>query len=202
MKEKETKKQLLTTAQKHFALYNYGTVSLKNIASEAGIAKSTLFHYFDSKDALYMAVIDNIFQELKEFLRNEKFFSATRSRDRVLSFFRSFLVWLDDNPDRAKIMIRVQLDNLEQSKKLSKRYWSPILRFIDLNVKELSDKAAKNSRLFILEILNSMIHFVFSLDSHLTLFNRNRNEVLRIYESHVLQTVEHMLFSKESTLAT
>ena len=62
MKEKETKKQLLTTAQKHFALYNYGTVSLKNIASEAGIAKSTLFHYFDSKDALYMAVIDNIFQ--------------------------------------------------------------------------------------------------------------------------------------------
>ncbi len=196
MKE-ETKEKLLIVAQKHFALYNYGTVSLKQVATETGIAKSTLFHHFQSKDDLYTAVIENIFKQLKDFLRNEEFFTAENSKERVLRFFKSFLSWLEDNHERSKIMIRIQLDNPERSKKLSKKYWAPVLRFIDLNVKELSQHEAKNSKMYILEVLNSMIHFVFSLDTHLFLFkDKNRKQALQSYEDNVLESIEHMLFAQ------
>ncbi|MCB1201196.1 MAG: TetR/AcrR family transcriptional regulator [Leptospiraceae bacterium] len=194
MKDNQTKQIILNKAQKHFALYNYSAVSLVHIAKDSGIAKSTLFHHFRSKEELYTDVVDNIFLQLKDFLRDKSYFSGKNAQERILSFFNSFLVWLSQDPDRAKIIIRIQLDHPEHSRRLSKKYWGPILKFIDLNVRESNHTASKNTRLVILDVLNSMIHFVFSLDTHLFLFKgKSRSEVLQTYEQQVHDSVKHML---------
>ncbi|MEM7183513.1 MAG: TetR/AcrR family transcriptional regulator [Spirochaetota bacterium] len=194
VKDRETKVLLLEVAEKHFSECGYSAVSLKDIASEIGIAKSTLFHHFSSKQDLYLAVVEQIFQDLKELLRDKNMFSESYNRESFNHFFRNFLQWLDENSNRTKIIIRLQLENSEHSKKLSKRFWVPMLKYLDAIRIQLNPSRSKDARVAILGVLNSMIHFVFSLDSHLFLFqDKSREDLLLAYENHVLLNVQHIL---------
>jgi len=49
--------KILDAAQTLFAGKGLDGVSIREIAEAAGISKATVFHYFDSKDALYQAVV-------------------------------------------------------------------------------------------------------------------------------------------------
>jgi len=49
--------KILDAAESLFASHGVDGVSIREIAEAAGISKATVFHHFDSKDALYQAVV-------------------------------------------------------------------------------------------------------------------------------------------------
>lgn len=49
--------RIMEVALKLFALEGYGHVSISRLASEAGISKGLMYHYYESKDALLAAII-------------------------------------------------------------------------------------------------------------------------------------------------
>jgi AcrR family transcriptional regulator len=52
-----TRRLIVSTAAKAFASNGYEATSLDVVASEAGITKATIYYHFDSKEALYAAVV-------------------------------------------------------------------------------------------------------------------------------------------------
>jgi TetR/AcrR family fatty acid metabolism transcriptional regulator len=54
----ETRWNILDAAMKHFAEYGYRGASLANIAEDAGVSKSLIFWYFQSKESLFKSLID------------------------------------------------------------------------------------------------------------------------------------------------
>ena len=52
------RQRLLTAAAEEFSQHGYAGASIAAIAARAGVGKSTIFHHFESKDTLYLAVIE------------------------------------------------------------------------------------------------------------------------------------------------
>ncbi len=57
LQAQERRKQLIDTALKLFAEKGMERTSIKDIATEAGVAQGLLYHYFQSKDDLFYAII-------------------------------------------------------------------------------------------------------------------------------------------------
>ncbi len=68
---KETREIIIRTARKMFAKKGVTETTMDDIAKEAKIGKGTIYHYFDSKEELYCAILDIDFAEAKgELERN------------------------------------------------------------------------------------------------------------------------------------
>ena len=55
---KDTKEIILKTAYNLFLYNNYEAVTINTILKETGLAKGGLYHYFASKEELFIAVVD------------------------------------------------------------------------------------------------------------------------------------------------
>ena len=66
----DTRETLLKTAQKLFARFGFNKTTVDEIASAAHIAKSTLYHHFESKEDIFRAVIEREGKTLAKRIRN------------------------------------------------------------------------------------------------------------------------------------
>ncbi|MGI6632481.1 MAG: TetR/AcrR family transcriptional regulator [Bacillota bacterium] len=66
-----TRKRILDAAIREFAEKGYDNASTNSIVDAAGTSKGLLFHYFGSKDALYLAALDHCIEfQIEYFLKN------------------------------------------------------------------------------------------------------------------------------------
>ena len=101
------RQQIMNAALELFAIEGYGHCSISNLAKHAGISKGLMYNYFDSKEALLAAIIedglnvimdlfdpdhDGVLQseELVEFIR--KVFAAMRSNQEFWILFVSVIL--------------------------------------------------------------------------------------------------------------
>ncbi len=54
----QRRRELLQAAQRVFARDGFHAANVADVAAEAGVSQGTVYHYFDSKDALLMAVFE------------------------------------------------------------------------------------------------------------------------------------------------
>ncbi|KYD13276.1 hypothetical protein B4135_2939 [Caldibacillus debilis] len=66
----EKKQRIIRAALKEFADKGYEQASTNRIVKEAGIGKGMLFYYFNSKQDLYLYLIDYSFETVKEHYLN------------------------------------------------------------------------------------------------------------------------------------
>ncbi|HEY9135168.1 MAG TPA: helix-turn-helix domain-containing protein, partial [Pseudomonadales bacterium] len=60
----EGAQNILLAAEELFAEQGFSAVSINAIAQRAGISKANIFHHFENKDALYLAVLSNASQQM------------------------------------------------------------------------------------------------------------------------------------------
>ena len=101
--------KLIELARGIFAQAGYAGASLSQIAAAAGIRKASLYHHFDTKEALYLSVLDSVVSEL------QKVFVAAVSGsggfgDRLNEATGIAVSYLANNPDAAKILLREAVD--------------------------------------------------------------------------------------------
>ena len=63
---KETKDKIILKALQFFAENDYQTVSLNSIAKGIGITKGGIYHYFVSKDELFLECILAMIDKIEE----------------------------------------------------------------------------------------------------------------------------------------
>src|SRR6202790_5906626 len=60
-----TRKKLLTAARREFADSGLAGARVDEIADRAGVNKQLVYHYFGDKDALYLAVLEWVYEEIR-----------------------------------------------------------------------------------------------------------------------------------------
>jgi TetR/AcrR family transcriptional regulator len=60
-----TRNKLLTAARREFAESGLAGARVDDIAARAGVNKQLVYHYFGDKDALYLAVLEWVYEEIR-----------------------------------------------------------------------------------------------------------------------------------------
>jgi TetR/AcrR family transcriptional regulator len=60
-----TQRKLLTAARREFAQNGLAGARVDEIAARAGVNKQLVYHYFGDKDALYLAVLEWVYEEIR-----------------------------------------------------------------------------------------------------------------------------------------
>ena len=60
-----TRHKLLTAARREFASSGLAGARVDEIAARAGVNKQLVYHYFGDKDALYLAVLEWVYEEIR-----------------------------------------------------------------------------------------------------------------------------------------
>ncbi|MBR1175910.1 TetR family transcriptional regulator [Bradyrhizobium sp. KB893862 SZCCT0404] len=61
-----TRKKLLTAARLEFARHGLAGARVDEIAERAAVNKQLVYHYFGDKDALYLAVLEWVYEDIRE----------------------------------------------------------------------------------------------------------------------------------------
>lgn len=61
-----TRNKLLTAARLEFAKHGFAGARVDEIAGRAGVNKQLVYHYFGDKDALYLAVLEWVYADIRE----------------------------------------------------------------------------------------------------------------------------------------
>ena len=112
----KTRNNLLRAGIRLFSARGYTGVSVDEIVARAGCNKRMLYHYFQNKDGLYVAVLESVFSRLEEievgFLREESDLGKC-----VENLLERYFDFLEENPDFVHLLM---WENLNQARFLSR----------------------------------------------------------------------------------
>src|SRR5689334_532546 len=94
--------EILDAARKVFARNGFSQATMEEIAEVAGVAKGTVYLYFPSKRAVYLAALRQGIEELHR--RTDHRLAATSStREKIQAFIETRVEYFDENRDFFKI---------------------------------------------------------------------------------------------------
>jgi AcrR family transcriptional regulator len=103
-------KELLSAATAVFARKGYWTASISDIIEAAGVARGSFYRYFQSKQQIFVAIVDQFREEEKLLVQQLDELSASPQKDdfqkRVRIGIRSWLEFYYRNLEAAKIVVQ------------------------------------------------------------------------------------------------
>jgi AcrR family transcriptional regulator len=104
------RKELLNAATAVFALKGYWAASISDIIEAAGVARGSFYRYFQSKQQIFVAIVDQFREEEKLLVQQLDALSALPQKDdfqkRVRIGIRSWLEFYYKNLEAAKIVVQ------------------------------------------------------------------------------------------------
>ena len=97
MKKAGKREHLIKVAAEIFNRYGYHAAGVDLVIAEAGIAKTTLYRHFKSKDELIVAALTRIDEEFREAMREAVDKSASEPKDKILATFDFLEAWFKDD---------------------------------------------------------------------------------------------------------
>jgi AcrR family transcriptional regulator len=92
----ERRRRLLDLGKDLFTRHTYAELSMSAIAREAGISKALLYHYFPSKQAYFVATLQQQADELAQLIDVDP---ALPAPEQVVRALDAFLGWVEENAD-------------------------------------------------------------------------------------------------------
>lgn len=107
----DTREKMLEVAETRFAVKGYDGAHLESIASEVGVRKTALYYYFDSKEALYTAVLERMLLEFDRTIAaaTEADLPAIERATRLSDAINDLLA---ERPNYSQILIRIFVDRV------------------------------------------------------------------------------------------
>jgi len=111
--------RILEAAEDLFSRHGFDAVSIQRIATRANVSKSTIFHHFSSKQALYIAVLKNACLDIGAILQSlEK--NPCASIAPLRTFAGAHLENLFERENVSRLILRELTDgNLERGQALA-----------------------------------------------------------------------------------
>jgi AcrR family transcriptional regulator len=86
----ERRRQILAGAKKVFAARGYHETNISHICDDLGIARGTLYQYFDSKKAVFAAIVEELLERVRAAVSRERMPElspgSSLSREAVLAY--------------------------------------------------------------------------------------------------------------------
>jgi AcrR family transcriptional regulator len=99
----ERRRRLLELGTELFARHDYDALSMAAIAREAGISKALLYHYFPSKQAYFVATLEQKAEELAGRIAPDPDLAPA---ERLATSLDAFLGWVEENGDAYAKLVR------------------------------------------------------------------------------------------------
>jgi TetR/AcrR family transcriptional regulator len=106
----DTRSRILEVAEREFATEGFAGAHLQKIAEQVGVRKTALYYYFESKAALYTAVLENMLETFDRALV-EALDSTDPPEKRLERLVTGFNQLLSQHRPYARILIRVFVDS-------------------------------------------------------------------------------------------
>ena len=111
-----TKARILATAEQVFAAKGFAGASTREIAAKAEVNISSLHYHWESKETLYLAVFQNIYDRILELVRSsipEKLVNTKAGRAVIETSMGALFDYFADNPNVPKLLVRRLLEDEE-----------------------------------------------------------------------------------------
>ena len=97
MKRAEKRQHLVAVATDLFNRFGYRAVGIDQVIAESGVAKTTLYRHFSSKEDLIVAVLKGIDEDFRESMRAFVDSEAKRSKDKLAATFDFLALWFRED---------------------------------------------------------------------------------------------------------
>lgn len=97
-KNRQTRRRIIDGALAEFSGQGYAAGSINSICAAQGLSKGIVYHYFATKDTLFLACVDECFRLLTAHLRARMQPSAGSARDRLEDYFTARLAFFREHP--------------------------------------------------------------------------------------------------------
>ena len=103
---------LLETGREQFARYGLRKTTIADLTDPVGIADSTFYRFFDSKEALYAEILASLEEELAEAVIEESFESTDDPREAIRRFLATITNRIEDDPLLERVIAEDAYDDL------------------------------------------------------------------------------------------
>jgi AcrR family transcriptional regulator len=104
------RKQLLTKSFELFAEIGYGKITMRQLAQKLGISTGTLYHYFPSKEAIFLQLVEELAQrDISNFL-----VQAESVPPDIRSRVKAILDFTQENRDYFSKQLMIGMDYYQQ----------------------------------------------------------------------------------------
>ncbi|MEV0984452.1 TetR/AcrR family transcriptional regulator [Brevibacterium sp. NPDC049920] len=110
MPQAQRRDQLVAVATEVFSRSGYRTASMDAVAIAAGVSKPVLYQHFDSKQSLYLAVIDAA-NAVFDSVLTEALHSSDDNEERVAAAISAYFSFVTDH--RSEFLIIARADSYE-----------------------------------------------------------------------------------------
>lgn len=152
--------RILREATRLFAERGYEGTSVQAVADAVDIRKPSLLYHFSSKAALRDAVTGTVLERWKEVLPR-LMLAATSGADRFDAIVGEVVSFFEDDPDRARLLLREALDRpLEMKRRLKDELapWLAMLaQYIEQGVEEGIIHADIDAEAFVIQAIHVII---------------------------------------------
>lgn len=137
LKAADRRASILAVAKVLFADKGYHGVSVDELAKRLGVSPAVLYQHFDSKEALYDAVLDDIAGQRESYIE-----AALSGPDDFGSVLRRiahiYAESVERDPDYLKMEMHSVLDDAKSTQKFFESRWKSFSDFIEFNIIELA----------------------------------------------------------------
>jgi AcrR family transcriptional regulator len=99
----ERRRRLLDLGAELFTKHAYDELSMARIAKEAGISKALLYHYFPSKEAYFVATLEDAAAELARRTQPDE---SLEPLEQLAGSLDAYLGWVEENTDSYTKLIQ------------------------------------------------------------------------------------------------
>lgn len=99
------REEILQSATRVFAAHGYQHTELQAVAADAGIAKGTLYLYFESKEELFLAAVDQGLQQLSAFI-DARIENISDPLLRIGQAIRGYLEFFQLHPEQVELWVQ------------------------------------------------------------------------------------------------
>ena len=128
-KPEESRAAILKAAINEFSEHGIAGARTDAIAAAARVNKALLYYYFKDKEAIYQAVLDQVFSGLGDTVV-PTLHGNLAPRQKVLNYLRAYFDYIAANPRFPRVVqgewIRTGSDRVGQMKRVAKNYFQPI----------------------------------------------------------------------------
>ncbi len=99
-------RELLERAAEIFAERGFANTTLQDIADAAKVGRTTLYHYFKSKDDFLTALVEDVTIQASRRMRTIRMKAEVTPSERLRQAALTQLEWLLERPNRFKVLVR------------------------------------------------------------------------------------------------
>lgn len=132
--------RIITTAIKQFAEQGYTATNINHIAKQAGISIGSLYSYFNSKEDLFLAMVEIGVQLLNDAVAELEAFEGSFS-DTLERLLELTVRYTKEHPDLTKLYLNLSTEELAPlSERLTERIEISFHGFYETILKRAQDK--------------------------------------------------------------